>query len=66
MFGDVEFEMDRVYSETVPLEVQLEALGELVRSGKVRHVGLSNETAWGLMKCVHAGEAMGTSCMHGE
>ncbi len=28
----------------------LETLGELVKSGKVRHVGLSNETPWGTMR----------------
>jgi aryl-alcohol dehydrogenase-like predicted oxidoreductase len=28
----------------------LETLGELVREGKVRHIGLSNETAWGTMQ----------------
>lgn len=27
----------------------LEALAELVQQGKVRHIGLSNETAWGVM-----------------
>jgi aryl-alcohol dehydrogenase-like predicted oxidoreductase len=27
----------------------LTALTELVKMGKVRHIGLSNETAWGLM-----------------
>jgi len=35
-----------------PLEVEIEetlsALDELVRQGKVRHVGISNETPWGL------------------
>lgn len=31
------------------LEV-LETLDEMVRSGKIRHVGLSNETAWGTMQ----------------
>lgn len=31
------------------LEV-LETFGELVREGKIRHVGLSNETAWGTMQ----------------
>ncbi len=34
----------------MPLEEQLEALGSAVAQGKVRHVGLSNETAWGLMR----------------
>jgi aryl-alcohol dehydrogenase-like predicted oxidoreductase len=32
----------------VPIEVQLEALMRLVEQGKVRRIGLSNETAWGL------------------
>ncbi|HET8849665.1 MAG TPA: NADP(H)-dependent aldo-keto reductase [Marinobacter sp.] len=33
-----------------PIEETLEALDELVREGKVRHVGLSNETPWGTME----------------
>jgi aryl-alcohol dehydrogenase-like predicted oxidoreductase len=28
----------------------LEALAELVKTGKVRHIGISNETPWGLMQ----------------
>jgi aryl-alcohol dehydrogenase-like predicted oxidoreductase len=32
----------------IPLEETLAALHELVRAGKVRHVGISNETPWGL------------------
>ncbi|MFA5941292.1 MAG: NADP(H)-dependent aldo-keto reductase [Sinimarinibacterium sp.] len=32
----------------VPIEETLSALDELVRQGKVRHVGISNETPWGL------------------
>jgi len=32
----------------IPLEETLGALHELVREGKVRHVGVSNETPWGL------------------
>jgi aryl-alcohol dehydrogenase-like predicted oxidoreductase len=31
-----------------PIEETLEALDAIVRSGKVRHIGVSNETAWGL------------------
>ncbi len=33
-----------------PIEETLEALGEAVRAGKVRHVGVSNETPWGVMR----------------
>lgn len=32
----------------VSIEETLDALGELVRQGKVRHIGISNETPWGL------------------
>ena len=28
----------------------LETLGELIKQGKIRHVGLSNETPWGVMR----------------
>ena len=31
-----------------PIEETLSALAELVKAGKVRHIGLSNETPWGL------------------
>ncbi len=34
--------------DTVPIEETLEVLSELVQAGKVRHVGVSNETPWGL------------------
>ncbi|MGB5856124.1 MAG: NADP(H)-dependent aldo-keto reductase [Oceanisphaera sp.] len=34
--------------ETVPIEETLRALEELVISGKIRHIGVSNETPWGL------------------
>lgn len=32
----------------VPIEETLEVLKGLVQSGKIRHIGISNETAWGL------------------
>jgi len=38
----------------VPIEVQLEALMRLVEQGKVRRIGLSNETAWGVTACCAA------------
>ncbi len=33
-----------------PVEESLAVLDDLVRAGKIRHVGLSNETAWGTMR----------------
>lgn len=37
----------------------VEALGELVAEGRIRAVGLSNETAWGTAKFIEAAEAQG-------
>lgn len=34
--------------DTVPILETLQALDELVASGKIRHIGVSNETPWGL------------------
>ena len=31
----------------VPIEETLDVLDELVKAGKIRHIGISNETAWG-------------------
>ncbi|WP_028240307.1 NADP(H)-dependent aldo-keto reductase [Stutzerimonas azotifigens] len=42
-----------------PLEDTLEALDELVREGKIRHIGLSNETPWGTMTFLKLAEARG-------
>lgn len=40
----------------VPIEETLEALNELVTAGKVRHIGLSNETPWGVSRFLRAAE----------
>jgi aryl-alcohol dehydrogenase-like predicted oxidoreductase len=42
-----------------PLEETLEALDQLVSSGKVRYVGASNYTAWQLMKALGVAERTG-------
>lgn len=34
----------------------LHTMSELVKAGKIRHFGLSNETPWGLMRCLHLSE----------
>ena len=34
----------------VPIEEQLETLAELVKEGKIRHLGVSNEQPWGVME----------------
>jgi aryl-alcohol dehydrogenase-like predicted oxidoreductase len=46
-FGRLGYE-HRDGESAVPIEETLEALAELVKEGKARHVGVSNETPWGL------------------
>jgi len=46
-------------AQAVPIEETLDALGELVRAGKVRHIGLSNETSWGLHRYLQLAESSG-------
>lgn len=43
----------------VAIEETLGAFDELVKSGKVRAIGLSNESAWGTMKWLHTAESKG-------
>jgi aryl-alcohol dehydrogenase-like predicted oxidoreductase len=43
----------------VSFEETLRALDDLVRSGKVRHIGLSNESAWGTMSYLKLAETHG-------
>ncbi|MFM0172362.1 NADP(H)-dependent aldo-keto reductase [Paraburkholderia sediminicola] len=44
---------------TVPIEETLSVLAEFVKAGKVRHVGVSNETPWGVAQFVRAAEKLG-------
>ncbi len=46
-------------ADFIPIEETLAALGELVESGKVRAVGVSNETPWGTMRYLMASESEG-------
>ena len=57
-FGAIYFDPkhDKDYT---PIQEQLEALAGLVKAGKVRHIGLSNETPWGVAEFVRLAEAHG-------
>jgi hypothetical protein len=47
---------DRFYTS---IHDQLAALAKLVQAGKVRHIGLSNESPWGLMEFLRVAEQHG-------
>ena len=51
-FGQLGYRHDP-HDQAVPIAETLEVLGELVKAGKVRHIGLSNETPWGAMTFLH-------------
>ncbi|MBK8164012.1 MAG: NADP(H)-dependent aldo-keto reductase [Gammaproteobacteria bacterium] len=43
----------------VPIEESLAALADLVRAGKVRHIGVSNETPWGVAQFLRLADERG-------
>ena len=45
--------------DTVPIEEQLTVFDELVRAGKIRYLGLSNETPWGVSEFCRIAEQSG-------
>ncbi|QDG75453.1 aldo/keto reductase [Labrenzia sp. PHM005] len=49
---------DRVEGEN-SIESTLEVMADLVKSGKVRQIGISNESSWGTMRYVAASEHLG-------
>lgn len=46
-------------ADEVPIGEILEVLDGFVKAGKVRHIGLSNESPWGTMKFLHESESRG-------
>ncbi|MEZ5583407.1 MAG: NADP(H)-dependent aldo-keto reductase [Candidatus Competibacteraceae bacterium] len=42
----------------VPIAETLEALGEQVKAGKIRYLGVSNETPWGVMEYLRVAERL--------
>lgn len=49
-FGKLGFDQNSITGREADVVLQtLQTMGDLVKAGKIRHVGLSNETPWGLM-----------------
>lgn len=57
-FGELFYDQQDQEHQTPILET-LEALAEVIRQGKVRYIGVSNETPWGLMKYLQLAEKHG-------
>ncbi|KAF5950661.1 hypothetical protein HYC85_012654 [Camellia sinensis] len=58
LFGDFFYDPSK-WRPSVPFVEQLRALKELIDEGKVRNIGVSNETSYGVMEFVHAAKAEG-------
>lgn len=57
-FGKLGYQHD-ANEDATPIEETLAALDELVKAGKVRHIGISNETPWGTMEYLRLSEKNG-------
>jgi aryl-alcohol dehydrogenase-like predicted oxidoreductase len=58
MFGQWQFEPENERACT-SIREQLEALGELVKEGKIRYIGVSNEHPWGIMQFAKLADELG-------
>ena len=58
MFGQYQFDPTQE-KEWVSIAEQLEALDELVKEGKIRHIGVSNEQPWGVMEFLRVAKEQG-------
>jgi aryl-alcohol dehydrogenase-like predicted oxidoreductase len=58
-FGQMYFDPTKDNPALTPILAQLEALGRLVKAGKVREIGLSNETPYGVHEFVRLAETRG-------
>lgn len=57
LFGERVYDLNSV-RESVPIVEQLQALKKVIDQGKVRYVGVSNETSWGVMEFTRLSEQM--------
>ncbi|RAI03436.1 aldo/keto reductase [Acuticoccus sediminis] len=53
------FNVPKKAEDETPIEETLDTLGKLVDAGKVRHIGVSNESTWGVMQYLRASETKG-------
>ena len=58
-FGEYGYEHDENDKNWTPFEEILESLKKFIEQGKIRYVGLSNETAWGLSKFLELSKMKG-------
>jgi len=58
IFGQTVYEPNR-QRDTIPIAEQLSIFAELIQAGKIRYLGLSNETPWGVCQFSNAAKQFG-------
>ena len=58
MFGLTSYEISQEHDST-PIAEQLQVLAEMIKAGKIRHIGVSNETPWGVSEFSRCAEQQG-------
>ena len=58
LFGNIFYEPQQE-RPTVPLEEQLEAFAAFIKAGKIRYLGLSNESPWGALEFIRLARQKG-------
>lgn len=59
LFGAPSYDISLERDDDVPFEEQLRGLEKVIQSGKVRYIGVSNETSYGVMKFCQLAESAG-------
>jgi aryl-alcohol dehydrogenase (NADP+) len=57
LFGEIGFAPNRL-RPTIPITEQLQVFADLIQVGKIRYLGLSNETPWGVMQFCQAAKQL--------
>lgn len=58
LFGQAEYNPQQI-RDTVPITEQLSAFADLIQVGKIRYLGLSNETPWGITTFCRVAQQLG-------
>ncbi len=58
LFGNIFYD-PKQERPTVPIEQQLGAFAEFIKAGKIRHLGLSNESPWGALEFIRLARQKG-------
>jgi aryl-alcohol dehydrogenase-like predicted oxidoreductase len=58
IFGQIAFDPQKE-RDCAAIEDTLGALGDLIKAGKIRHIGVSNETPWGVCEFIKQAETRG-------